>query len=80
MKATQSEVAMRAFAAFGSTGENLSPAARGQRESATFASSINGDRDSETEIPTGKNSSPGAPQQDETTYLRIVNQTNNLIQ
>ncbi len=80
MKATQSEVAMRAFAAFGSTGKNFSPAVRGQRESDTFASSINGDRASETEIPTEKNSSPGAPQQDETTYLRIVNQTNNLIQ
>lgn len=65
MKATQSEVAMRTFAAIGaigSTGKNFSPAARGQRESATFASSINGDRASETKIPTEKNSSPGAPQ------------------
>lgn len=62
MKATQSEVAMRTFAALGSTGKNFSPAVRGQRESATFASSINEDRVPETKIPTEKNSSPGAPQ------------------
>ena len=62
MKATQSEVAMRTFAALGSTGKNFSPAVRGQRESATFASSINEDRVSETKIPTEKNSSPSAPQ------------------
>ena len=61
MKSTQSAVAMRAFTAFGSTGKNFSPAVRGQRESATFASSINEDRVPETKIPTEKNSSPGTP-------------------
>lgn len=57
-KATQGKVTMSNFASLNSTGENFSPAACSQRESAIFASSINEDSVQMMKIPTEKNLLP----------------------
>ena len=61
-KDTQGKVIMSNFASLNSTGENFSPAACSQRESVIFASLINEDSVQMMKIPTGKKSSPSAPQ------------------
>ena len=53
-KDTQGKVIMSNFASLNSTGENFSPAACSQRESAIFASLINEDSVQMMKIPTGK--------------------------
>ena len=57
-KDTQGKVIMSNFASLNSTGENFSPAACSQRESAIFASLINEDSVQMMKIPTGKNLLP----------------------